>query len=56
MAQVVGILLDISLGALAYNLARSLKANVVQQASLLAEVVKIQADHEIRITALEKAA
>ena len=55
LTQVIGILLDIGLGALAFNLARSLKANVQHNAELLAGVVKIQADHEHRITALEEA-
>lgn len=53
LTQLVGLVMDIGLGALAFNLARSLKANVNNNAEILAGVVKIQADHETRITALE---
>lgn len=46
LSQVIGLITDIGLGALALSVARSLKAT-------LAKVVDIQADHEKRITALE---
>jgi hypothetical protein len=52
--QIMGILLDIGLGALAYNLARSLKASVTSNSAALAGVVRIQEDHEQRIRALEE--
>jgi hypothetical protein len=55
LTQVVGLVLDLGLGALAYTLARSLKANVASTSALLASVVKTQLDHETRITALERA-
>lgn len=53
MAQIVGLVVDIGLGALAYNLARSLKANVAGTAALLAQVTKTLEEHEKRISALE---
>ncbi len=54
LTQTVGLVLDLGLGALAYSLARALKANLTGMAELLANVVKTQNDHEGRITNLEK--
>jgi translation initiation factor 1 (eIF-1/SUI1) len=53
LTQAVGLIVDIGLGALAYSLARALKANLVGMSALLAGVIKTQGDHEERITALE---
>lgn len=53
LSQVMGIVLDIGLGALAFNLARSLKASVTSNTAVLAGVVRIQEDHEKRISVLE---
>ncbi len=49
----MGIALDIGLGALAFNLARSLKASVEATQVALKGVVKITEDHEVRIKRLE---
>ena len=54
MSQVMGIILDIGLGALAFNLARSLKSAVTSNSATRARVVSIQEDHEKRLVALEK--
>ena len=51
--QIVGILLDVGLGALAYNLARSLKASVASNSATLQGLLKVTEDHEHRIKRLE---
>ncbi len=45
--QIIGLIADIGLGALAYSLARSLKANVI----VMQDVLKA---HERRLDALER--
>jgi translation initiation factor 1 (eIF-1/SUI1) len=54
LTQTVGLVIDIGLGALAYSLARALKANLAGMSALLTGVIKTQGDHEERITVLEK--
>jgi translation initiation factor 1 (eIF-1/SUI1) len=54
-SEVVSLLTDIGLGAVAIGIARSLKANVAANTALLSRVVKVQEDHEARLSKLEGA-